>query len=116
MQYIESDGSPQSYLEATVFEIEVSSFAEYWHSLSWYDTMILDSKPRGTYTYVAPEPVIWSPTVRISGTEAEVTLHTFGQTSAAHGINRLVVVFPLGTYAGTWVWTELADVPISIQY
>ena len=116
MNYIESDGSPLSYLEASIFDIEVNSFAEWWHLASWSTTTILDAKPDEDYVYSEAEPAIWSPTVRILADGAEVTLHTYGYTSASNGLYRRVVTYPTASYNGTVSGVRLAEVPVFIQF
>ena len=110
MAYIESDGSPRSYLEAMVFEHEVTSFAEYSHSLNWSSRTILDTAPVagapsgiGSWrvpgiSYTASPPEAWSPTVRVSPETVTATMYSIGLLYPANGVYRTTVNFTPGTY------------------
>ena len=49
MQAIEGDGSPWSYLSASILSREAAEFGAMWHGCDWSDQTIL-SKPRGKPT------------------------------------------------------------------
>lgn len=42
---VEMDGSPESYLQKSIFVRELLEFGAYWHGLSWTLHEIIDSKP-----------------------------------------------------------------------
>jgi len=86
---IEGDGSPGSYLEASLFLREAKEFGAWWHGLDWHTHEILFSDPwaqpsrggepfadRGHWDWLAPEPTEWRPTVWSTGDMVRVTLHT----------------------------------------
>ena len=44
---VEMDGSPESYIQKSIFVREIEEFGGYWHGLSWSLHDIIDSKPEG---------------------------------------------------------------------
>ena len=46
MQAIEGDGSPWSYLSASILSREAAEFGAIWHGCVWSDQTILSKPPR----------------------------------------------------------------------
>jgi len=42
---VEMDGSPESYIQKSIFVREIEEFGAFWHGLSWSLHDIIDSKP-----------------------------------------------------------------------
>lgn len=83
MEAIAGDGSPLSYLQASIFAREAAEFGALWHGRSWSDTEILGAapwadtaprrtaelgaSPRETWQWFDREPRDWAPTVFTNG-------------------------------------------------
>lgn len=79
---IEGDGTPWSYLSASIFAREVKELGAMWHGCRWSTQVILGADPwqcganpqdfrqterlamsdREHWTWHAPEPDVWAPT------------------------------------------------------
>lgn len=94
MSVIEGDGSPWSYLCASLFRRETLELGARWHGVSWGARTILDGSPwepmtgqgegahhppsdRSEFTFLEPEPEIWGPTFERDGEVPVVTFHTY---------------------------------------
>ena len=95
MQAIEGDGSPWSYLSASILSREAAEFGAIWHGCVWSDPTILSKTPRqaddhdaeddarkltgdapvGHWTWRGAAPRTWKPTYADRGTSREVVLH-----------------------------------------
>ena len=95
MQAIEGDGSPWSYLSASILRREAAEFGAIWHGCVWSDQTILSKPPRqadsqdasadalkltgdapaGNWTWHGAVPHTWKPTYADMGTTREVVLH-----------------------------------------
>ena len=119
MQAIEGDGSPWSYLSASILSREAAEFGAIWHGCVWSDQTIHSKPPRqadgqealdeareltgdvpiGNWTWRGSAPRTWKPTYSDRGTTREVVLHIhnpIGQEEAY----RATDVYPAGSYDG----------------
>jgi hypothetical protein len=62
---LEGDGSPRSYLLASVAIREVLEFGAQRHGRWWGCERILDDKPVGEWHWLDEEPDAWAPSVRV---------------------------------------------------
>jgi hypothetical protein len=98
MDAIEGDGSPLSYLSASLFARELDEFGAMWHGCSWSTHVILGKNPfagrpastefeqeRELWEWLEPEPDDWRPTVVLGDT---VTVRFF--SFSALGQQRLI--------------------------
>ena len=110
---IEGDGSPWSYLCASVMIRELKEMRPFWHALDWRTHVILGQNPwepgspkvesvghainpRREWRWDETEPRSWQPTVRVEKDKITVTFYTF---SAYRGqICRHVDTFKPGSY------------------
>lgn len=94
MDAIEGDGTPWSYLCASLFCREIHEFGAMWHGANWSTHTILGkdplkarrsrrgrldepSAPREQWTWAEPEPVEWKPKVAENGDSINVVFFTF---------------------------------------
>ena len=95
MQAIEGDGSPWSYLSASILYREAAEFGAWWHGCDWSVHTILSMPPRqtddpdapddaseltddgpvGNWTWDGSVPEIWEPTFVETGTTKKIVLH-----------------------------------------
>ena len=95
MQAIDGDGSPWSYLSASILSREAAEFGARWPGLVWTGQTILSKPPRQTddpdvsdderkptgdapvanWTWRRTAPRIWEPTYAERGTTKKVVLH-----------------------------------------
>ncbi|MCY4059283.1 MAG: hypothetical protein OXG44_14905 [Gammaproteobacteria bacterium] len=95
MQAIDGDGSPWSYLSASILSREATEFGAIWHGRAWSDQTILSKPPRqaddpdaeddprkltgdapvGNWTWHGAAPHTWRPTYAHLGSSREVILH-----------------------------------------
>ena len=91
MEAIEGDGSPWSYLSASILSREAAEFGAIWHGCVWSDQTILSKSPRqdgehearkltgdapvGNWTWCGAAPRKWNPTYADMGASKEVVLH-----------------------------------------
>ena len=88
MEAIEGDGTPWSYLSASLFAREAGEFGAMWHGCSWSDQSILDKNPipkakkvsrkdefdeAARWTWLQPQPDSWEPTVEKDGGQIRVS-------------------------------------------
>ena len=120
MHAIEGDGSPWSYLSASILSREAAEFGALWHGCVWSDQTILSKPPRQadgqetsddarTLTSDAPvghwtwhgaaPPRTWKPTYTDRGTTREVVLHIHHPIGGEE-IYRATETYPAGSYEG----------------
>ena len=95
MQAIEGDGSPWSYVSASILRREEAEFGARWHGCVWSDQTILSKPPRqaddpdvsgaewkltgdapvGNWTWRGAVPRTWEPTYAERGTTRKVVMH-----------------------------------------
>ena len=120
MHAIEGNGSPWSYLSASILSREAAEFGALWHGCVWSDQTILSKPPRQadgqetsddarTLTSDAPvghwtwhgaaPPRTWKPTYTDRGTTREVVLHIHHPIGREE-IYRATDTYPAGSYEG----------------
>ena len=118
MQAIEGDGSPWSYLSASILRREAEEFGALWHGCVWSDQTILWKPPRqtdgqsesgdgwwlgdppvGNWTWREAVPRTWKPTYADMGTTREVVLHIHNPIGQ-NEIYRATDTYPAGSYDG----------------
>lgn len=119
MQAIEGDGSPFSYMSASVLARELGEFGARWHGISWGRNRIVDRKPlhRGLgrvprdvesqWTWNEPVPKQWRPQTEQTGDGISVRFYLYDDI----GIERLIEVtdsFKSGSYAFSAESKEIA--------
>lgn len=96
MDAIEGDGSPWSYLAASLLRRQFTEFGAMWHGYNWTFYHILDadpwkdgppreegplserpSSPRDNWTWVADMPQDFRPRVQAEGDQVTVTFYTY---------------------------------------
>lgn len=96
MPAIEGDGSPRSYLDASIFGREIYEFGAEWHGLDWSTHHIVDRDPfvegifsggrdpdcrnvfdRDEWTLIRAIPEDWSPTATMTEKQARVEFYTY---------------------------------------
>lgn len=99
MGAIGGDGTPDSYLEASILARELAELGTRWHGCSWVTHQVLDTDPfqessegrvpssasgfremttdSSSWVWKSKRPKSWSPAVEIRGDSIVVTLHTF---------------------------------------
>lgn len=134
MEAIEGDGTPWSYLSASLLARELAEFGAFWHACNWSTHEIMDEKAfiRQTNRYsrkpsedssdpcdIAPEirewlepkPEEWDPIVRVGDDLIIVSFYSFNEFNVA-GIFRQVDVYNPGSYkAATSEETIIAHGP-----
>lgn len=125
MDAIEGDGSPFSFLSASLLARELREFGARWHGISWGACRVIGqgpkrvSTPRGHrgeiagedmsgWTWLQPAPTIWPPRITLSDAGAEVTLHVIDPVGT-ETIRQLTDTFPPGRYTFTTTAMELAS-------
>ena len=126
MQAIEGDGSPWSYLSASILSREAAEFGAVWHGCVWSDQTILSKPPRqaggqdasddalkltgdapvGNWTWHDAVPRTWTPTYADMGATREVVLHIHHPIGGEE-IYRATDTYPAGSYDGKTETTVL---------
>ena len=119
MQVIEGDGSPWSYLSASILCREAAEFGAVWHGCVWSDQTILSKPPRqagsqdasddalkptgdapvSNWTWHGAVPRMWKPTYADMGATREVVLHIHDPVGGEE-IYRAPDTYPAGSYDG----------------
>ena len=124
MQAIEGDGSPWSYLSASILCREAAEFAAIWHGCVWSDQTILSKPPReadshagsdaaltgdapaSNWTWHGAVPRTWKPTYADRGATKEVVLHIHNPIGREE-VYRATDTYPAGSYDGKTETTVL---------
>ena len=126
MQAIEGDGSPWSYLSASILRREAAEFGAIWHGCVWSDQTILSKAPRqadgqdgedrarkltgdapvSNWTWCGAVPPLWKPTYADKGTTREVVLYIHNPVGLEE-IYRATDTYPAGSYDGETETTVL---------
>ena len=126
MQAIEGDGSPWSYLSASILCREVAEFGAVWHGCVWSDQTILSKPPRqagsqdasddalkptddvpvSNWTWHGAVPRTWKPTYADMGATREVVLYIHDPVGGEE-IYRATDTYPAGSYDGNTETTVL---------
>ena len=126
MQAIEGDGSPWSYLSASILSREAAEFGAIWHGCVWSDQTVLSKAPRqadgletedrarkltgdapvSNWTWCGAVPPLWKPTYADKGTTRQVVLHIHNPVEREE-IYRATDTYPAGSYDGETETTVL---------
>ena len=135
MQAIEGDGSPWSYLSASILCREAAEFGAIWHGCVWSDQTILSKPPRqaggqdasddalkltgdapvGNWTWHGAAPRTWTPTSADMGATREVVLHIHHPIGGEE-IYRATDPYPAGSYDGKTETTVLCTGDRGVVY
>jgi hypothetical protein len=93
MDAIEGDGTPWSYLSASMLKRELAEFGAMWHGCDWSTHALLGGvlghssaenspfdgpqTPADDWTWLQPPPSQWLPEVQMKEASAIVTFHTY---------------------------------------
>lgn len=96
MDAITGDGSPQSYLHASILRRELKEFAGGWHGIEWGTHSVLDDSPwnhpagdegeattrypdsrPAEWKWFAPRPESWKPEVQLGKDRVVVTFYSY---------------------------------------
>jgi hypothetical protein len=83
MDAIEGDGSPLSYVSASLLLRELCEFGALWHGTSWSDQTLLGADPRGEIIsdteewFWHRENIAWRPSVACSKASMVASFYTF---------------------------------------
>ena len=129
MEVIEGDGSPWSYLCASILAHEVGEFGAIWHGCTWSTHVILGGDPwdfpedfarrephEGPYgdahawQWLEAKPDEWKPAVSVDEESVTVTFHTYsGLVNQA--IYRHLDTYTPGSYRHSSLTKTLAEGP-----
>ncbi|MXX56890.1 MAG: hypothetical protein F4X22_12020 [Gemmatimonadales bacterium] len=134
MQAIEGDGSPWSYLSASIFGREAAEFGAQWHGCVWSDQKIIAKPPReaegreasrapdhrsdapmGDWIWEAPVPEVWEPNYSEEGTTKRVVLHIRNPVGV-NTIHRATDTYAAGSYVSETDTTVLCTGPGGFVY
>jgi hypothetical protein len=124
MEAIDGDGSPISYLSASLLARELREFGARWHGVSWGACRMLGRRPAtrpGTHshqtaaapndedrwTWLQPAPAVWPPRVIESGAKVTVKLHVLDPVGA-ETIRQLTDTYRADRYTCTTTEVDLA--------
>ena len=107
MKAIEGDGSPWSYLSASILGREADEFGAAWHGSSWTEHTIL-GKPPWEMASLAASPVevwegddialdAWKPAYLEKGEAKEIVLHSYSQLET-EAVYRATDTYQPGSY------------------
>lgn len=87
MEAITGDGTPFSYLCASLFAREIGEFGTFGHGIDWGEYQIIGHNPLTTnvsedWQWLEPEPIFWSPLVQMD--KNAVTVKFFSLTSLGY--------------------------------
>ena len=116
MEAIEGDGSPASYMAASIVRRELTEFGAMWHGGNWNTHVVLDANPwkagrpreedspldRPTspledWTWTEPRPTQWSPQIHRENDRVIVTFYTYSGLWK-ESIFRHTDTYRVGTY------------------
>lgn len=111
MEAVEGDGSPKSYLMASLLRRQIREFGAMWHGMNWSVHYLLDTdpwkagppsddqspleapmSPRSEFKWLKSAPDDWRPCVEIEGDRVTVTFYTYC------GIDRQTIYRHTDTY------------------
>ena len=126
MEAIEGDGTPWSYLSASIFARELAELGARWHGQVWSTHTVLDGDPwrhphhwadhyegpteRDNWQWLRSEPSEWGPVVLCEGDCVTVTFHTFSGLMPG-SLYRFTDTYEVGGYAFKWDIHILAHSP-----
>lgn len=116
MEAVDGDGTPWSYLAASLFAREIAEFGAIWHGVSWGTHRILDEDPLleasgvrershsvdtprdpASFRWRCRRPQAWPPSVEMRPRSVVVTFHSFSALEV-EAIYRHVDQFRRGRY------------------
>ncbi len=134
MKAIEGDGSPRSYLYASLLAREFEDFGGYGEGALWMTHLILDGdpwlNPNGAahalagqgfstrvkdWTWAEPKPLDWCPMVHVNDTTVRVRFYAF----SSFGRQRIIYFedrYQKGSYVFERVEREVASGPEGIRW
>lgn len=134
MEAIEGDGSPWSYLSASILGREAAEFGARWHGCVWSDQKIIGKPPRGAkgreesrapdhrsdaligdWMWEGPVPEVWEPSYSEDGTTKRVVLHIRNPVGV-NTIYRATDTYASGSYVSQTDTTVLCTGPGGFIY
>ena len=135
MHAVEGDGTPWSYLSASILSREAAEFGAIWHGCVWSDQTILSRRPRQTdgdeasgearkltsdapvsnWTWHGAVPREWKPTYTDRGATKEIVLHIHNPIGGER-IYRATDTYPAGSYKGNTETTVLCTGDRGVVY
>ena len=107
MKAIEGDGSPWSYLSASILSREAAEFGAAWHGCSWSEHTILGKPPWEMASLDASPAEVWEgddiaqdawkPAYREQGETKEIVLHSYTQLKS-EAVYRATDTYQPGSY------------------
>ena len=121
MKALDGDGSPWSYLLASLFKREIDEFGAIWHGATGWSTQELlydnffpadsdqekSTSNRVGWKWLASEPQQWAPQVTVEKDSVTVTFYTYSAYEYQR-INRYTDTFKTGSYTFTTESKEIA--------
>ena len=129
MDAIEGDGSPRSFLEASILMRELEEFGAIWHGCDWADHAILYTDPNNGksrlpmelreddrwlpeyWTWLVPRPEEWRPCVKLGDQGATVEFFSFSALGQCN-IVKHVDTYEHGSMHPTSASQDLAFGPV----
>ncbi len=118
MMGVEGDGSPASYLGASLFARTIAEFGGRWHGLRWSHEQILGGEPpycdppstpslsgmprrprrdRGISHWIIPKPEILEPTFQTIDDRPVIVMHTYSEFGNCH-VSRITDRYDIDEY------------------
>lgn len=129
MEAIEGDGSPWSYLAASLLRRELREFGAMWHGCDWGTHFLLDDNPwkggaprknaspmehpvskADQWRWLGPRPTQWGPQVRMEDDKVTVTFHTYSGLEK-ESIFRHIDTYRTGKYRAKVEQRKIAEGP-----
>jgi hypothetical protein len=128
MDAIEGDGSPRSFLEASILMRELEEFGAIWHGCDWADHEIIYADPfdpanrlpkrlaeygswsSDDWSWIAPKPRDWRPCVKLEGGGATFEFISFSAFDGS-GLFRHLDTYKQGSMQPSLTREDLANGP-----
>jgi hypothetical protein len=129
MAGIDGDGTPWSYLSASLFDRQVRELGAVWHGIIWGSVALIDGVPEepqassgwqdwlpflrptpvpSRWTWRAAKPVDWRPRVQVGADKVTVTFYAYARRMP-EGLYQYVDTYRPGSYVGQHSSTLLAS-------
>ncbi|MYC67235.1 MAG: hypothetical protein F4X12_12970 [Acidobacteriia bacterium] len=116
MEAIDGDGSPWSYLSASILAREAAEFGARWHGCVWSDQKIIGKPPReGGWGWRRPVPRVWTPTYAETGPTRTIVLYIRNPVGMAT-IYRATDTYSVDSYDCETETEELGEGPGGFIY
>jgi len=136
MEAINGDGSPASYLAASLLGRELREFGALWHGMNWTTHVVLDADPwknpppeeenplfpidrpqddARSFQWKEPRPQNWQPVIETSPDSVKVTFYTFSPLDQQR-IYRHVDYYRPGSYRFTSLSKIIAEAEGGIAF